>query len=274
MAKFKFENLKFEQIMKDYATIREQTIPDAVHANARLLCVEFARRTQPFGDDKGKRDGNAAIARDLLGGKKRAGIFAPISPAIEEGFRFSKSSDNVRLFVKKNGEVYGTEKRLFRPDASASTLRSFHKQNFINGKMSSAGSRTRNIGRWKFVDKMFVTPSTLNDYVASVQKKVGIAKSGWAACAKQLRRVVSGSMTRGIPGWVTRHLGDYNLGNVEDRTKNKNFPTVVLTNTCKYADAVLPMSQAIEGMNIVSNKMKKQMEMILKKRKTNLQEAS
>ena len=261
--------------MKDYATILETTIPDAVHSNARLLCVEFARRTQPFGaTEQAKNNGEAAIKRDLLGGKKRAGIFAPVSPAIEEGFRFSKSSDNVRLFAKKNGEVYGTEKRLFRPDASASTLRSFHKQYFVKGKMSSAGSRDRKIGRWIFLDRMFVDPSTLSDYVASVQKRVGIAKSGWASCAKQLRSVVSGSMTRGIPRWVTRHLGDYNLGNVEDRTKNKNSPTVVLTNTCKYADAVLPMSEAIQGMNIVSSKMKKQMARILKYKETKLKEAA
>ena len=51
MAKFKFESVKFEQIMKDYATIREVTIPDAVMLNARLLCVELARRTQPFGEN-------------------------------------------------------------------------------------------------------------------------------------------------------------------------------------------------------------------------------
>ena len=49
MAKFKFESVKFEQIMKDYAEIRAVTIPDAVMLNARLLCVELGRRTQPFG---------------------------------------------------------------------------------------------------------------------------------------------------------------------------------------------------------------------------------
>jgi len=64
MAKFKFESLKFEQIMKDYAEIREVTIPDAVMLNARLLCVELARRTQPFGaDDKAKLTGEKAITR-------------------------------------------------------------------------------------------------------------------------------------------------------------------------------------------------------------------
>jgi hypothetical protein len=271
MAKFKFENLKFEQIMKDYATIRETTIPDAVHLNARLLCVEFARRTQPFGNDQ--KVGEKAIARDLLGGKKRYGIFAPLT-----GFMAANaehySTGNVRLFVKKDGTVYGTDKAHFLTDATASTLRQIHKGAFQNGAMSSAGSRTRDIGRWKFIDKYFVPSGTLDDYVKSQMAKSGLAKSGWAACANQLKKVISGSMTRGIPKWVTRHLSDYNLGKVEDRTGNVFAPTVVLTNTCKYADKVLTTMEQLNGMAIVAQKMKRQMETILKKRQLKLQEAA
>jgi hypothetical protein len=272
--KFKLTNLKFEQIMKDYAKIREVTIPDAVHANARLLCVELARRTQPFGDKTGgEKVGAAAIARDLLGGKKRYGIFAPIT-----GFMAANaeeySTGNIRLFVKKDGTVYGTDKAHFLQSANESTLSGIHKKNFVNGKMSSAGSGTRDIGRWKFVDKYFVPQDALNNYLASVQARVGIAKSGWAHCANQLRKVVSGAMTRGIPGWVTRHLGDYGLGEVQDKTANIFNPTVVLTNKCKYADRVLPITEQLMAQNIVAEKMKKQMAMILKKRITKLQEAA
>ena len=276
MPKFKLTSLKFEKIMADYAKIREVTIPDAVHANARLLCVELARRTQPFGAETGgAKVGEKAITRDLLGrGGSRAGIFAPISGAIEAGFRFSKTTSNVRLFVKKDGTVYGTDKSLFRPDASVGDMAAFHRGKFVNGKMSSAGSRTRDIGRWKFIEKMFVSGGTLDEFMKAQFARVGIAKSGWASCANQLRRVVSGSMTRGIPGWVTRHLGDYSFGRVEDRTFNLKNPTVVLTNSCKYADKVLRPSEQIMALSVVAEKMKNQMAMILKKRITKLQEAA
>jgi len=50
MAKFKFDATQFKEIMKDYSEIVEKTIPDAVALSARLLCVELARRTQPFGN--------------------------------------------------------------------------------------------------------------------------------------------------------------------------------------------------------------------------------
>jgi hypothetical protein len=271
MPKIKLENLKFEQIMKDYAEIRETTIPDAVHMNARLLCVEFARRTQPFGTES--KDGEKAIARDLLGGKKRYGLFAPITGFMAANAK-EYSTGNIRLFVKKDGTVYGTDRAHFLTDASASTLRQIHKGAFQNGKMSSAGSRTRDIGRWKFIDKYLVPGAALEDYVKSQQAKSGMAKSGWAACAKQLKKVVSGSMTRGIPKWVTRHLGDYSFGTVEDRTGNLFSPTVVLTNTCRYADKVLRETEKLQGLSIVAGKMKKQMETILKKRQLKLQEAA
>jgi hypothetical protein len=124
------------------------------------------------------------------------------------------------------------------------------------------------------VDKYFVPDTTLSDYVKSQQAKSGLAKSGWAACAKQLKKVGSGSMTRDIPGWVTRHLGDYNFGTVEDRTGNIFSPTVVLTNTCRYADKVLRETEKLQGLSIVAGKMKKQMERILKHRKLKLQEAA
>jgi hypothetical protein len=281
MPKFKLTNLKFEQIMKDYAQIREVSIPAAVHANARLLCVELARRTQPFGDKTGgEKVGEKAISRDLLGrgggskGKNRAGIFAPLTPFMQENALFNNTSDNIRLFARKDGTVYGTDRAHFMPDASISTMRGIHKSNFVNGRMSAAGGDTRDIGRWKFINRYFVMPDTLKDYIAMQHAKVGIAKSGWAYCATQLKKVVSGSLTRGIPAWVTRHIGDYGNGRVMDNTASTTRPHVVFTNTSKYADRVLPLTEQLMAQSVVAEKMKKQMAMILKKRQHKLQEAA
>ena len=281
MPKIKLENLKFEQIMKDYATILETTIPDAVHLNARLLCVEFARRTQPFGNKTGEEKiGEKAISRDLLGrgggikGKNRAGIFAPLTPFMQEHALFNNTSENIRLFARKDGTVYGTDRAHFMPDASTSTIRGIHKSNFVNGRMSAAGGDTRDIGRWKFINRYFVMPDTLKDYIAIQHAKVGIAKSGWAYCATLLKKIVSGSLTRGIPAWVTRHIGDYGNGRVTDNTGSLDHPHVILTNTSKYADKVLRETEKLQGLSIVAGKMKKQMETILKKRKLKLQEAA
>jgi len=275
MAKFKFESLKFEQIMKDYAEIREVTIPDAVSLNARLLCVELARRTQPFGDNnKARETGEKAITGDLIGRKRRVGIFGAIGAAMSEegGYSWYKTGDNVRLFVGKDGFAYGTEKMMFRPDASTSEMRAFHKKNFVNGKMSSAGSKTRNIGRWKFLDKMFVSKETLDEYIQKAIKKVGIAKAGWANCALQLKKVNKGKLTQGIPPWVMRHTGDFKNGNTQDLTSDIKNPRVVMTNTTPWASNVIPESEQANATAVVVVKMRNQMNQILKKRQKTLVE--
>ena len=275
MAKFKFESVKFEQIMKDYATIREVTIPDAVSLNARLLCVELARRTQPFGDNnKARETGEKAITGDLIGRKRRVGIFGAIGAAMSEegGYSWYKTGDNVRLFVGKDGFAYGTEKMMFRPDASTSEMRAFHKKNFVNGKMSSAGSKTRNIGRWKFLDKMFVSKETLDEYIQKAIKKVGIAKAGWANCALQLKKVNKGKLTASIPPWVIRHTADFKNGNTQDLTSDIKNPRVVMTNTTPWASSVIPSSEQAMAVAVVVTKMKTQMNTILKKRQKTLVE--
>lgn len=273
MAKFKFESVKFEQIMKDYAEIREVTIPDAVSVSARLLCVELARRTQPFGDDnKARETGEKAITGDLIGRKRRVGIFGAIGPAMTEegGYSWYKTGDNVRLFVGKDGFAYGTEKTMFRPDASRSEMRAFHKKNFVNGKASSAGSYTRNIGRWKFLDKMFVSKETLDDYIKSTIKKVGIAKAGWANCALQLKKVNKGKLTADIPPWVIRHTADFKNGKTEDLTSDPKNPRVIMTNTTPWASSVMTESEKHTAIGFVTSKMKKQIEYALKKRQKTL----
>lgn len=119
--------------------------------------------------------GVGAIKRDLLGGKKRAGLFAPlpddlIDQALESGVY---QTDNVRLFTKSDGTVYGTDKTLFEPDAGYDEIRAIHKANFKDGRMSSAGAYTQDIGRWKFINRYVIRQSSFDSYMDEMIKKVG-----------------------------------------------------------------------------------------------------
>ena len=273
MPAMKFESKGLQNILDQYAELREQTIPDAVVAASRLLCVELARRTQPFGDkDEAKKNGEKAITRDLRGrgggGTVRAGIFGTADFEKDEGFAWYAKGPNVRLFITKDGKVYGTDKSFFRPDATEGDMRKFHKSKFVKGKMSSAGGRDRSIGRWKFIEKMFVDKTTLDNYVDSQIKKVGWVKAAWAACARELRKVTSGSAARGIPSWVTRH--DSPNSDVVDNSRNLSNPSVTLINATSYASQVLPASEVQNAKNAIIGKMVNQMTMILKKRKKEL----
>jgi hypothetical protein len=266
MPKLSFDNAKFRNLMETYSKIREKTIPDSVRLHARLLCVELAMRTQPFGDDKkGNLVGEKAITKDLVGkAMQRAGLFG-----ICTGNEKIYNTGNVRLYVWK-GHAYGLDWTHYKPNATMEEMSAFHKQHFVNGKVSSAGSRTIDVGRWKGVEKMYVKKETLDRYKDEVFKKVGIAKSGWANCAAQIQQVISGSMTRGIPAWVTRH--NKSNGDVTDNSADPNNPTIILKNTTPWASNVCDTTQIIIALNSVKMKCVKQLERILKHQKLDLKE--
>jgi hypothetical protein len=273
MPAMKFESKGLKNILDQYAELREQTIPDAVVAASRLLCVELARRTQPFGDkDDAKKAGENAIRRDLLGkgggGTVRAGIFSGHDFNPDMGFEWYATGPHVRLFISKDGYAYGTDKTYFKDSISQGEMRSIHKSKFVNGKMSSAGGRTRDIGRWRFIEKWFVPREALNSYIDSQILKVGWAKAAWAACARELRKVVKGKATGKIPAWVTRH--DSPNSDVVDNSRNLTNPSVTLINATKYASQVLPASEVQNAKNAIIGRMVNQMTMILKKRKKEL----
>jgi hypothetical protein len=281
-ATIKIESTGLEEMFRFYGAVKQKTLPDTLRIHARILCVELARRTQPFGDKSGgEKIGEKAIAKDIYGGRRssgkgkgRAGLFANLRRSQEVYHDVVGESEFIEIFKTKNGEIYGTDKAHFLPGASVSDIADIHRANFVNGRMSAAGGDTRNIGRWKFVNKYFVPPSALQAFAASQYRKVGLAKSGWAWCAKHLKNPVKGSATRGIPKWVTRHLGDYGLGQVEDNADDKNNPRITLTNTSKYADKVCRESERNVAVVIVVEKMVKQLANILRYERKKLQKAS
>ena len=97
---------------------------------------------------------------------------------------------------------------------------------------------------------------------------VGFAKAGWAECALQLKKVIGRSQTYDFEKWWLRNKPG--TGSVVDNTGNAKSPTVTLTNSFHWADQVLRLTEQLNGMAFVAQKMKKQIEIILKKRQLKL----
>lgn len=260
MAKFKFENLKFEQIMKDYATIREKTIPDAVHLNARLLCAEFARRTQPFGKDENV--GKERVRKDISYIIKPPIYFLQFTQKTINQ-RFKKNLE--KLFYARNWTALQEVLKKAHFGSEAFTV-------VNSGSMPATHKENRNpkTGRAFRPHKFYLASDStdLNKYINEIQKRVGLAKSVWAECANKLRKVIGRSQTYDFEKWWLRNQTGF--GEVEDRTENTSTPTVVLTSRLPWADQVLRPSEQLNGMALVAQKMKRQMEIILKKRQLKL----
>ena len=265
MPKFKFENLKFEQIMKDYATIRETTIPDAVHMNARLLCVEFARRTQAFGKDENV--GTERVRKDI------SNIIKP--PVYFLQFLGKTQSERLKKSLTKNFNARnwtGLKSTLAAVGMGSEAFTVVDGGNFSTIHRENRNPKT---GRAFKRPKQFylaADSSALFNYIKERQKMVGFAKAGWAECAMKLKKVISRSQTYDFEKWWVRNKPG--TGSVQDNTSNIFAPTVMLTNSLPWADSVLRTTEQLNGMAFVAQKMKKQMERILKHRQTKLQEAA
>lgn len=127
--------------------------------------------------------GRNKIRKDLLQ------IIAPLpDDVINKALSYDKGlSDNVRLWVNKAKKVYGVERALFRPDATIEMLYDHHRRYFKNGRMTKAGTYTRDIGRWKFIDRMVVRESTWLQYLDYVYEKMGTLAGAWGKAATELK---------------------------------------------------------------------------------------
>jgi hypothetical protein len=147
-----------------------------------------------------RNHGKSMIAADLLGGGSRnkhqrsGGIFAPMPRSIIEGAVAVHGDSIQRLWTRKDGTPFGVEHDLFRPDATESDMRAHHKRYFKNGRFTRAGGATKDIGRWKFIDKMVIPEETFAAYLKEQQAKVGYLLSGW--------RVAANKLGVAIPAWV------------------------------------------------------------------------
>jgi len=256
MPKFKFDTTPVSKVLTQLADARKIELPEAVRANARLLAVEFGRRTQPFGNNQ--EAGETRVERDI--GKvikTNASDDGPNEMIIKvenarirarlEQLAAANRWDVVKIIFKNIGflNVWSD----LEPIGAGSYYR-VHQDN-----RSRRTGRTRKRG-----DKLYVADkSTLDGYIAEIQKRVGLSKGGWAEAARQINTRYG---ARGLPPWVTRHDGG---GVAVDHTNDLNEPTVTLTNSIPWVDRILPLTERIRAQQVVVAKMKKQIAKTLEK---------
>lgn len=255
---------------KNAAVFTNQDTQTLIKQQATLLVFNgqntgIVNLTPPF--SKGVKGAKAyeqaqiAIRRDIFGGRRRAGIFnalpdTMIDQALETGIY---SSGNVRLFTKKNGDVYGTERTLFKPEASQEDLRDHHKKFFKNGRMTSAGSRTRDIGRWKFIDKLTIRRSTADEYLKTLYKKIGFAAACFYVAAKKI-----GLKPRGVPKWIRDHESAPGVGYDPGFTPDSTKFAITLVSTLNYNGGLDMSSKVRYALKYRENAMKRRLPYLIR----------
>jgi len=83
-------------------------------------------------------------------------------------------------------------------EMSFGAMAPFHAgKRLASGRVSRAGAKARDIGRWKSDDRMWVPEDNLKRYRRQLYRRVGILAAGWNAAAEKL-----GARP---PAWIRRH---------------------------------------------------------------------
>jgi len=238
------------------------TVQFVCHDAMRLWAIRCMKFTAPWaagsspGNGKKQRaTGEAAIAFDLFGGRKsHRGIIGRITPDIQAYTEFSGSKDlpNHNLIRLNSGAVFLVEKNLYDASGDQSKIRAHHlKYRGKNGRVTTAGRRDRNIGRWKSVDKLYVPTDAAAKYSKDVQSRVGSLKAGWLPAIYHYSMMSRGS-NGNPPQWVKRHSGAGSFGGYIDASGNGS---IFSENMARHRGAIR-RSGVEKAMKVVESGMK------------------
>ncbi len=171
------------------------------------------------GAAQAKAAGEMAITADLLGlgiqagrskHQRTAGVFVVMADdLLAKNAAMAKNGAVVRLFIKKDGTIYGTDRHNYRPKASTAEMYAHHQsmRRKSDGRVRTAGGATRDVGRWKFIDQMVVSRTAYLRYERMIHKRVGMMAAGVVAAYNGRFGPL-----RGVPAYAKRHTSGWVAG--------------------------------------------------------------
>jgi hypothetical protein len=263
--KMEIDQAAFSYQLKRYALAKKISFSKAIKQQGRLVAVNLAFQTQPFGDgSSAKEKGQGAVSRDIKRvfkpAKNTTGVIkrSDTQPGQTKTQNAEQAARVFAGYVLRGQNAKATEilQRLNIPKYFSAIVAP------VDGaKHQSArhGSR-RTVPKNQFVGLVIPKENTLESYVKKISQNVGIAKGGWADCAKKL----GGS--RGIPGWASRHAGKRAKGSVLDNSSGTgDDQSVTMTNHVPWIDKCLNAGQIQRALDIQKEKMTKAIEIALSK---------
>lgn len=204
MAILKREAAKFGLDLRDISTNQ-----------AALYAAHLIRLTPPFKTPgrPSEKVGQQAIKNDL---KQMVSVIS--EEEFEEAFIVTNGNSHVAFRTKK-GVVYGVENTNFVH--TVEQLAPLHQANRSEstGRVSKAGSYTKNVGRWKFIDRAVVSKETFERYLAIVYAKVGKLASGWLPAFRYFQAKSRVPVQWPVPAFISRHAT--NDGGFQDSMNNE-----------------------------------------------------
>lgn len=234
----------FQKALLRFYASQRKSWPQVLRSQGRLIAVNLAYQTQPFGTESGRAQGEGKTKADIL---KVYATPGQVYNEIEKqstasakafwGMIQNRRFQTAKTFLARLGIAKFAEAEIGLMDDGQS-----HQ-----AAKSAIPIRPR-IKRSQKVTRVVANANRLTTYMNKIVKRVGMAKSGWATCAKIL-----GGM-RGIPQWVTRHANKIGKGFVIDFTSRPS-PYLILVNEIPWVDKCLNQGQMQRALDIQTQKM-------------------
>jgi hypothetical protein len=270
---FEVDDVAFRTALLNFYRHSQKSLSEVIRSQARLVATNLVFQTQPFGGSKavtgqdasGKALGEGAVHRDI---RK---VYKLSSDIFQDVARTSVNA--ARGFVKliKDRKLDEAKKILTRINLPHSLSLAF-VQEFDGGQSHREAlapiPRRPRIRRAQNPLSIVPNAAPLKNYIKEVQKRVGIAKSGWAACAIALggtrgRSGAEGNEQQSVPAWVKRHAGGKGGGTVIDRSMSLGDAFVDMINHVPWIANCLNAGQQQRALDIQRFKMEKAIESAL-----------
>ncbi len=223
--------------LRALANVLHRPLRDVLDSGARVMAIEFAKTSQPFGTGFDARDsGHKAVARDIYR------VYTTPGKAFEDiasgSYRGSNGERMEALFWRayKDGNIADAQSIL---DKFGVNLRNVPMVKMDGGGAHRA-ARNATTGRVHQTrpEQIIINPKALERYVKAEQDKVGTGKGGWADVARQISGSIRGLRSEGdiTANWITRR--GQGSGQVSRSGTDEN-PVITITSTIPYARNIL-----------------------------------
>ena len=261
-AELEEELVRFSEQLHVLARETHKDFGQIVRQNGRLIAVSFAIQTQPFTGKEGnfgsknpnyigdadRKVGEYAVLRDITH------VYRTIDQVYEQLKTQTSNQVNGGIRAARAFYAAASSGNIERAQRILGSFRTFDRGatviKFDRGAAHQARRNSRGRVGSRRASIVMTDTKGLITYIRKTIRKVGIAKSGWAAAARDL-----GGM-RGIPQWVTRHA-KMGFGGATDNSTATN-PHVILHNGVKYIGQVLNQGAISEALRIQRGRMEQQ----------------
>jgi hypothetical protein len=262
---FQIDDREFQSNLRQYALVMKITFAEAIKRQARLVAVNLAYQTQPFGDSyEARQSGEGAVQVEI------SRVYNPVSAVAYSIGQSGKTFTGIKR-IKTAPQAAAAFVRLIKSgqnEKAQEILNALRIEPYFTTKVGSFDSGEehqqsrfgprRKVSKNTFTKQATINPTRLKAYINKIISRVGTAKAGWADCAKKL----GGS--RGIPQWVTRHAGKRASGIVTDNTNSRgNEQYILMENSVPWIDKCLNGGQLQRALDIQREKMNAAIEIAL-----------